>query len=343
MSRSPIDRLEPTGAFTAGPSARGSVAVVDAPDGGYVDSADLEQREAGSGIDVRLRVLSQSEVPDLARHAPECIILWHRISLTAEFFALNSSCRAVVCASVGHEHVDTEAARASGVAVYHVPDYGVDEVADHTLALALTCVRRVRELDAHVRGGGWEWRRAEGIRRLRGSTWGVVGCGRIGQAVARRAGSFGMRVAFYDPYVHPGTEKAHGWSRLWSLHDLLAASAVVSVHVPLTPETAHLLDRAALETLAAGAVLVNTSRGAVVDEEALRGVLDEGRPGAVALDVAEHEPGVAAWLREHPRVLLTPHSAFYSVESMAELRCRSARAAAQVLRGEPVTAAVRVV
>jgi phosphoglycerate dehydrogenase-like enzyme len=319
------------------------VAVVDAPEGGYVDSADLEQREAGSGIDVRLRVLSQSEVPELARRAPECIILWHRISLTAEFFALNSSCRVVVCASVGHDHVDTEAARASGVAVYHVPDYGVDEVADHTLALALNAVRRVRELDAHVRDGGWEWRRAEGVRRLRGAAWGLVGCGRIGQAVARRAASFGMRIGFYDPYVHPGTEKAHGWTRFWSLHELLAACQVVSLHVPLSPETEHMMDRAALEALAPGAVLINTSRGAVVDEDALRQVLDRGRPAAVGLDVAEHEPGVAGWLRGHPRALLTPHSAFYSVESMTELRRRAARAAAQALRDEPVTAAVRIV
>jgi D-3-phosphoglycerate dehydrogenase/C-terminal binding protein len=248
----------------------------------------------------------------------------------------------VVCASVGYDHVDVDAARANGIAVYHVPHYGTEEVADHTLALFLALARRLQPLQEHVRGDGWDWRVIGAPRRLRGMVWGVVGLGRIGLAVAQRAAAFGIRVVFHDPYNHPGIEKALGIERRHHLDDLLAESDVVSLHVPLTPDTRHLLDAARLHRMKPGSLLINTARGALIDVSALPAALAEERPAHVGLDVVEGEPAVPQWLRGHERALLSPHAAFYSVESMAELRTRAAEAVLQMITGAPVTAAFPV-
>jgi lactate dehydrogenase-like 2-hydroxyacid dehydrogenase len=318
-----------------------TVPIADGPGGGYVEVPDLERAALAGVGDARLIVVEGDDFGELLAADSPCLILWHRVALPAKFFELNRGYRSVICASVGYDHVDLAAAERYGVRVYHVPDYGTEEVADHTLALALAAVRRVLPLHAHVRDGGWDWHHALDVPRLRDSRWGVVGLGRIGTAVARRAAVFGARVGYYDPYARAGMDKALGVERFHDLGELLAASAVVSVHVPLTEETRHLIGAPELARMPAGAVLVNTARGPVVDVAALAGALD--RLGGVALDVVEGEPDLPPWLAKHPRVLLTPHSAFYSAESLAELRTRAAEAARQVLTGAPVTAAVQVV
>jgi D-3-phosphoglycerate dehydrogenase/C-terminal binding protein len=172
--------------------------------------------------------------------------------------------------------------------------------------------------------------------------WGIVGLGRIGLAVARRATAFGMRVVFHDPYNHPGIEKALGVERRHDLDDLLQESDVVSLHVPLTPDTRHLLDAERLHRMKQGSVLINTARGALINIAALRDALAEERPGCVGLDVVEGEPEVPQWLPSHRQALLSPHAAFYSVESMAELRTRAAEAVRQMINGAPVTSALAV-
>jgi lactate dehydrogenase-like 2-hydroxyacid dehydrogenase len=326
-----------------GHTSRATVAIVDGPGGGYVEVPDVEQAALAGVADARLVLVQDEDFAGLLAMCCPGLILWHRVALPAKFFELNATCRVVICASVGYDHVDLAAARRHDVQVFHVPDYGTEEVADHTLALALASVRQLQPLAAHVRDGGWDWRQSLGVRRLRGARWGVVGLGRIGLAVARRAAAFGMRVGFHDPYVPPGIEKSIAADRFHDLGELLAASSVVSVHVPLTEETRHLIDARALHQLPPGAVLVNTSRGAVVDVAALAAVLEQGRLGGAALDVVEAEPELPEWLRSHPRVLLSPHSAFYSRESLVELRSRAAQAARQALTAAQVTAAVRVV
>ena len=316
-----------------------SVVVLDAPGGGYVERPDLEGQILAPYAETRLEIVSPAERERLLTLDAEYVILWHRVSLDAEFFRRAKACRAVVCASVGYDHVDLAAAAANGVPVYHIPHYGTDEVADHTLALALALVRQLPVLQRHTRDGGWDWRAIGDARRLRGKVWGVIGFGRIGTAVGQRARAFGMEVAFYDPYNHPGIEKAFGFQRHLSLHGLLAAADVVSVHTPLNAGTANLLGAAELRLLKAGAVLVNTARGGLIDLTALRQALAEGRPARYGLDVLAGEPEVPDWLRNDPRVLLTPHAAFYSVESLIELRSRAAEAVLQLVTGQPVTSA----
>ncbi len=318
------------------------VAILDAPGAGYVENAEVEQRVIGSHGELRTCIVPEHERDRLQELDADYVILWHRVSLDADFFEKNRTCRAVVCASVGYDHVAVEAAHARGIAVYHVPHYGTEEVADHTLALFLALARRLGDLSGHVRDGGWDWRTIGDARRLRGSVWGVIGLGRIGLAVAERAKAFGMRVVFHDPYNHPGIEKSLGIERHADLNTLLEVSDAVSLHVPLDAGTRHLLDGERLRRMKRGAALINTARGALVDIEALKGALTEERPAWAALDVVEGEPSLPDWLRDHPQVLLSPHAAFYSVESFAELRTRAAEAVVQLINGAPVTSAILV-
>jgi phosphoglycerate dehydrogenase-like enzyme len=322
------------------PSRRPSIAVVDTPGGRYVEDLDIELSLLGAIADTRLEIISPAERERLLALEDDYLILWPRTSLDAEFFESNKHCRAVVCASVGYDHIDLTAARAASVPVFHVPDYGTEEVADHTLALALALVRELPRLRQHTLDGGWDWHVIGPAPRLRGRVWGVVGLGRIGTAVARRTQAFGMRCVFHDPYAHPGIEKALAIERFNDLAGLLDVADVVSLHVPLNDGTRHLLGAAELNRMKRGSILVNTARGAVVDVGALRSALERGRPGSVGLDVVEGEPLTPSWLREHPRALLTPHAGFYSVESLTELRTRAAETVAQLIAGRPVTSAV---
>jgi len=331
--------IDKSGDWRANAQAKPSVAVLDAPGGGYVERPDLEDRVLAPLAETRLEIVAPVERDRLLGLEADYIILWHRVSLDAEFFERNKTCRAVVCASVGYDHVDLAAAAANGVPVYHIPHYGTDEVADHTLALALALVRELPGLQRHTRDGGWDWRAIGNAKRLRGKVWGVIGFGRIGMAVGQRARAFGMEVGFYDPYNHPGIEKAFGFERHLSLAGLLGAADIVSVHVPLNAETANLLGATELRLLKPGAVLVNTARGGVIDLAALQGALAEGRPARLGLDVIAGEPDVPVWLRGDPRVLLTPHAAFYSVESLIELRSRAAEAVLQLITSQPVSSA----
>lgn len=319
-----------------------SVVVVDAPGAGYAEGAELERRLIAPHGLVRPLIVPAAEVGRLHEVNADYIILWHRVSLDASFFERTTTCRAVVCASVGYDHVDIEAARARGIPVHHVPHYGTEEVADHTLALFLALERRLGELSGHVRDGGWDWRAIGEPRRLRGLVWGLVGLGRIGLAVALRAGAFGCRVTFTDPYNHPGIEKALGIERRHDIDALLEEADVVSLHVPLTARTRHLLDAERLHRMKPGTVLINTARGALIDAAALKDALAEGRPARVGLDVVEGEPEIPGWLRDHPGALVSPHAAFYSTRSLTELRTRAAEAVLQMIAGTPVTSAVAV-
>ena len=241
------------------------------------------------------------------------------------------SCRAVVRYGVGVDTVDVEAATARGIWVVNVPDYGTEEVADHAVALALALLRGVVFLDRSVRSGAWDDGAAGELRRLSELCLGVVGCGRIGSAVAERAAAHGLRVIGHDERpdaVRPPAEPA-------SLDALLAAADVVSLHAPLVPATRHLIDAAALARMRPGAYLVNTARGGLVDAAAVLDALERGRLAGVALDVFEHEPpeGAERELAGHPRAIVTPHAAWRSRESELALKTEVAREALRVIEG----------
>lgn len=253
------------------------------------------------------------------------LIVWHQIDVTAKTIRRLKGTRIIVRNGVGFENVNVAAAAQSGIPVANVPDYGTEEVADHAMTLCLTLNRQLRSLLDDVGRGRWRWQTAWGCRRIRGQVFGIVGCGRIGTATALRAKAFGFDVGFYDPYVPPGHEKAIGVGRVHSLLNLIENADVVSLHVPLTNETIHMFDTPQLRAMKRNAYLINTARGPVVRHTALAEALEQGWIAGAALDVLEDEPlGIELYTR-FPNCIITPHSAFYSQESVLEMRHASAR------------------
>ena len=274
---------------------------------------------------------------DLASRLPEvdALILYHDIPrLTDASLALAPRCRGIVRAGVGYNNVDIVAAGRRGIAVCNVPDYGTEEVADHAIMLLLAVARHLVPCHQTIRRGGWDYREALPSPRLRGKTLGLVGCGRIGTATALRAKAFGLDVVFYDPYLPPGMDKALGIRRAERLDDLLEQSPFVSIHCYLDATTHHLIDAAALARMPPGGILVNTARGPVIDQAALVAALDSGHLHGAGIDVVEREPLDDDRLRFHPRVLLTPHCAFYSLEGFVELRRKAAEEVRRLLLAE---------
>jgi phosphoglycerate dehydrogenase-like enzyme len=217
-----------------------------------------------------------------------------------------------------------------------VPDYGTEDVADHTIALLLDCARRVTQSDRALRAGQWlPYARLGAISRLRGATLGLLGFGRIAQAAAARARAFGMKLLVHDPGVADAVVEEAGAVRAGSLHDLLARSDALSVHLPLTPSTHRLIGATELAAMKPGALFVNTSRGEIVDERALAAALADGRLGGAGLDVFEVEPlPHDSPLIEMESAVLTPHSAAFSEQALAEVRTRALDDALRVLAGD---------
>jgi len=223
----------------------------------------------------------------------------------AELFAQLPALRVVATATVGFDHIDVAAAEEHGVAVVSVPDYCTQEVADHALALLLGLVRGVVTLDRAVRRGGWDAKAAGPLRTLAELRVGIVGLGRIGGAVATRLLALGVEV-----WAHDVLPVARNGVRFVELEKLLTECDAVTLHVPLTRETRGLIGRAQIASMKRDAVLVNTSRGAVVDVMAVLEALRAGRLGGAALDVLPQVPPMVALLA--PNLVLTPHAAYYS-------------------------------
>jgi lactate dehydrogenase-like 2-hydroxyacid dehydrogenase len=254
-------------------------------------------------------------------------------------------CRIFVTPRVGFDNIELEAWGELGIPVCNVPDYGTMEVADHAIALMLTLMKGIEFHTAELRAdprGNWRPALSPYGRRLSACTFGVLGIGRIGTAAALRAKAFGMRVVFFDPYVPNGTDLALGVSRVDAAEELFAQSDVVSVHTPLTNETRKLIDAKVLAASKPGLVLVNTARGEVVDLDALYDAMKENRLLAAGLDVLPKEPADAdhplirafskqeAWLGH--RLVLTPHSAFFTPESVYDMRYKGGEIAVKYLR-----------
>lgn len=254
------------------------------------------------------------------------------VSVDAAAFARLTRCRVIARLGVGINNIDLATARTRGIVVTNVPDYCREEVSDHALALILALVRKLPLAHADVERGVWNQLGYRPIHRLNTLTLGLVGYGRLAQALARKAGALGLRVIAHDPYAASDPETL---VKLVPLDALLCEADVVSLHVPLVAETRGLMGRAQIRKMKSGAILVNTSRGELIDEAALVEALDERHLAAVALDVFAHEPLPAnSPLHGRPNVLLTPHMAFYSEESLEELQRTAAEDVVRALSGQ---------
>jgi D-3-phosphoglycerate dehydrogenase / 2-oxoglutarate reductase len=293
-------------------------------------SVAIERRvveAAGLGLEVR-QCRTEEEVADACRGAAGLIVQYAPI--TRAVLAALPRCRVVVRYGVGTDTVDVDAASDLGVAVCNVPDYGVEEVSDHALALLLALARGIVTLDRAVRRGDWSLASTPDVRRLRGRVLGLLGLGRIGRAVARKALALGLEVIAHDPAAAPPPP---GVTQV-GFDELLARADVVSLHAPLLPATRHLVDDAAFRRMKPGAFLINTARGGLVDTDALTRALAEGRLAGAGIDVLEKEPIAPGHpLLEQPNCLLTPHAGWFSRDAFAELKTKAAEEAVAVLTG----------
>jgi D-3-phosphoglycerate dehydrogenase len=253
--------------------------------------------------------------------------------VTAEDLTRLPELRVVSTPSVGFDHLDVDAATECGVWVCNVPDYCVDEMADHALALLLALVRGVVELDRSVREGGWDYRAAGPLRRIADVRLGVIGFGRIGRALAVRTRALGMDVTAYDPLVAASDIEAAG-VRPATLDELLARCDAISLHAPLTAETRGLIGADELARLPQGAIVVNASRAGLADADALAHALERGHLAGVALDVLLVEPpSDDAPAPVASRLVVNPHAGWYS-ERAAELAVdRAVESVVDVLEG----------
>ncbi len=263
--------------------------------------------------------------------ADAVIVRW--LNVTPEIIRRLRRCRIIVRYGVGYDNVAYEAATAAGIMIGHCPHYCLDEVATHAFALLLGCVRGVAPTHALLSGGGWNQNPVFRADRMAGRALGILGLGNIGSALARKLGGWGLRLLAHDPFVAPERAAALG-ANLVDLDTLLRESDYISLHVPLLPETHHLMGERAFALMKPGVILVNTARGPVVDAAALLAALDSGKVAAAALDVFEREPLAAdSPLRRHPRLLLSNHAAWYSEDAQAELHRSVAEEAVRVCAG----------
>lgn len=301
----------------------------------------------GSAEVVALNAMSEEELVGQIEDA-SAVMCYHYLSLGRATIERLANCKVIVRPGVGYDNIDYLAARELGIPVCNVPDYGTEEVADSAMGMALALARGTHFLHSRLRRGLGDWsvEAATPIPRLRGRVFGIVGCGRIGSAVAMRAKAFGFEVVFYDPYLADGMDKALGIRRVETLQELLSQAYIVSLHCPLTEETRNMISAQELSSMKAEAYLINTARGGVVDTDAVVDALAAGDLRGAGIDVLEQEPPpedspvIKAWRDpEHPahdRLFLNPHAAFYCEEGGEEFRTKGANECLRGLRGEPL-------
>ncbi len=283
-----------------------------------------------AGVEYALhQAQSEDDVIAVARDADAIILQYAPI--TGRVLDGLPRCRVAVRYGVGVDTVDLTAATERGVVVANVPDYCIEEVSDHAIAMLLSLWRGVTAYDRAIRGGTWSTTARPPMPRLTGRLFGVIGVGRIGAQAARKAAGLGMRVIGYDPYL---TGLPAGIQQV-TLDRLLRDADAVSLHLPLTPESRHLINEAALRKMKPSALLVNTARGGIVDTAALIRALQDGWIAGAALDVLEQEPVPRdSPLLSLPNVILNPHASWYSDQSVPELKRKTAETAVAVLRGQ---------
>lgn len=307
---------------------------------------DHERRILGDLADVTaLNALHEDDLTGRVEDA-DVIVLYHQLAIGRRTIERLERCRLIVRGGVGFDNVDRAAARERGIDVANVPDYGTEDVADTAIAMMLALARGTHVLNHRLqrKEGPWHYSQVVPLRRLRGSVFGIVGIGRIGTAAALRAKALGMEVVFHDPHVLQGRDKALGVRSADTLEELLGQSHVLSLHCPLSDETARLINRHTVARLPPGALVINTARGGIVDALALLHGIELGHLAGAGIDVLETEPPpdsdplLQAWRDPrhpaHDRLILNPHSAFYTEEGLADMRTKSSQNVRRVLLGQ---------
>ena len=288
-----------------------------------------------------LLVAETGDEEELIRLAPQVdaiLTCWKPVS--GRVMEQASNCRIVSRYGIGLDNIDVACATQLGILVTNVPTYCLEEVSDHAMALILACARRVVFYDRAIKAGNYDLQAFTPLYRIKGKTLGISGFGKIGRTLYTKATGFGLQVLVFDPYLDQEAVRDYE-VELVELDELLQRSDFISIHTPLSPETHHLFGREAFGRMKPSAFLVNTSRGEVVDPDALLQALESGEIAGAALDVLAQEPPAADDpLVHHPRSIITPHAAFCSQESLLELQETAASQVAHALTGKAVPSVV---
>jgi D-3-phosphoglycerate dehydrogenase len=293
-------------------------------------SIEEEKEELGC-IGAELILAQIREEEDLIRVCKEADGLINQYAiLNRNVLSHLPRCKVIARYGVGVDSIDLRAATDLGIIVANVPDYCIDEVASHALAMLLTLIRKTAFFDRKVRSSQWDFRQGASIHRIRGKTLGLIGCGKIGFEVGKRMSAFGVKVITFDPYL----EEVSEGTELKDFDTVLKKSDFISIHCPLNDSTRHLIGDEAFKKMEKKPIIINTSRGPIVDERALIQALEQGLISGAGLDVLEKEPpDLQNPLLKMENVILSPHVGFYSEESISELKRRTAKNVADVLRG----------
>lgn len=296
--------------------------------------ADLSiERAILDEIDAELIVAPDGQVETLTRLASDVdAIMTNWLKVPEPVIAASDRLKIVSRLGIGLDNIDVEAATGRGIVVTNVPDYCLIEVAEHALALLLALARKVAFYHHETKSGRYELQAGPIMRRIEGQTLGIVGLGNIGRAMATRAHGIGLRIVATGRKRPSELPEYVGWA---TLDELLSQSDYVSLHVPATAETRHMIGAAQLAKMKPSAYLINTARGGLVDHQALAAALEAGQLAGAALDVQEAEPpDLSQPPYSDSRVIVTPHAAFVSVESLGNLRQRTARQIVDMLSGQ---------
>ncbi len=318
-------------------TAKPKVVITDY-DYGNVDIERAILEAAGAEV-LALQAKTEDDLLEAARDCAAIMNQYARVG--AKTIAVMERCKVIARYGVGTDIVDVDAATAKGILVTNVQDYCTEEVADHAVSLWLALARGLFPYDRATHQGLWRWQSAAPLHRVRGQVMGIVSFGKIGQAIATRARGFGVEIVVYDPYLPPAVAALHG-VRPVDKAELLAKSDVLMMQVPMTPETRHFLSEPEFRAMKPNALVVNTGRGPTIDNTALYRALTEGWISGAGLDDPEEEPAKrAAWSPADnpifglPNVIVTPHAAYYSEESIRSAREIAASEVARVLTGQP--------
>ena len=301
-----------------------------------VNETKIERKVFGDNYKlVTPNVLSLLEITDDLWSTCDGMLVWHDFNYSKNIISKLSKCKGIVRVGTGVDNVDLKAAAEAGIVVSNVPDYGINDVADHTLALILSLERGILRFNQSILDKGpWDWELGANLERIQGKTIGIIGMGRIGTAVAMRSKAFGLNVLFYDPYIRVGIEKSLNVSRVNELKDLLNRSDIITIHTPLTDITKGMVDSEFFQQMKRGSSLINTARGEIILMDELYVALKNDKIKWAGLDVLEIEPinyrhpliqawhGNEKWIKD--RLIITPHAAFYNIDSYLEMRRKAA-------------------
>ena len=310
--------------------------IVTAGDRVYLKYFDLQffhekAREAEADL-ITFKGFDDEEFKTVIARADALVVIDRPVR--RDHLSVMERCRIIQALEVGYDFIDVEAATKRGIIVSNVPAYGREQVAIHALTLMLACHRKIKQLMAETAGGGWNYNVCKPVSDLSSLTLGIIGLGKIGRSLAPKAQALGLEVLAYDPYLDDDIFDLLNVERCYDLEGILTRVDFLSLHVPLTEETFHMIGERELALLKPGAVLINTCRGKVVKEQALYGALQSGRLSGAGLDVLESEPPTA----DNPLLLcsnaiITPHAAWYSEQSTDRLKEQGMEEVVRVLNG----------